>query len=144
MAFFVAIVDRLVKTYQNMQRNSNPSLIGLDMSAHNVLENQLVADHTLVSVLTADGVVNVDRSPAILEVGTAGERTLSAPQVSGLMLTIVQPNTGAIASTIKQSGGATFGSGTTLTLDTQGDNVLLVSMDIGGTIVWREVANNIA
>ena len=114
------------------------------MSAHNVLENQLVADHTLVSVLTADGVVNVDRSPAILEVGTAGERTLSAPQVSGLMLTIVQPNTGSIASTVKQSGGATFGSGATLTLDTQGDNVLLVSMDIGGTIVWREVANNIA
>lgn len=113
------------------------------MSAHNVLENQLVADHTLVSVLTADGNVNVDRSPAILEVGTAGERTLSAPIVSGLMLTIVQPAS-AVSATIKQSGGATFGSGTTLTLDAQADNVLLVSMDINGTVVWREVANNIS
>ena len=113
------------------------------MSAHNVLENQLVADHTLVDVLSASGNVNVDRSPAILEVGTAGARVLSAPQASGLMLTIVQPN-GSVSSTVTQSGGATFGSGTTLTLDAAADNVLLVSMDIGGTIVWREVANNIA
>ena len=112
------------------------------MSAHNVLENQLIADHTLVDVLSASGNVNVDRSPAILEVGTAGARVLSAPQASGLMLTIVQPK--AVAATVTQSGGATFGSGTTLTLDAAGDNVLLVSMDIGGTIVWREVANNIS
>lgn len=87
LGFFVAIVDRLVKTYQNMQRNSDPSLIGLDMSAHNVLENQLVADHTLVPPASAGKTVAVDRSPAFLQADT--NCVISEPQAAGLRLTVM-------------------------------------------------------
>jgi hypothetical protein len=56
------------------------------MSAHNVLENQLVADHTLVPPALAGNTVAVDRSPALLT--TDLNCKISEPQAAGLRLTV--------------------------------------------------------
>lgn len=55
------------------------------MSAHNVLQEQLVADHTLITPAAGE-TVQVDRSPAIINAGVSF--SVSAPQAAGLLLAI--------------------------------------------------------
>lgn len=63
-----------------------PLKIGYDMSAHNVLEEQLVADHSLIPPAVAGDLVAVDRSPAILEAEV--NCVIPTPQSAGLRLTV--------------------------------------------------------
>ena len=56
------------------------------MSAHNVLQEQLVADHSLVGPVNADDKVQVDRSPAYVAAGV--DFFLSEPQSEGERVTI--------------------------------------------------------
>lgn len=63
------------------------------MSAHNVLQEQLVADHTLITPAAAE-TVQVDRSPAIINAGVSF--SVSAPQAAGLLLAINNTSGGSI------------------------------------------------
>jgi len=125
------------------------------MSAHNVLENQLVADHTLVDLtnLAASADTNqlvvVDRTPSILliETGAANEvRYLPVPEAAGLSLTIVFSTDGGGDVAITQDSNVKFtaaaSSNTKLTGANAGSVVSLVSVKIGSALSWRIVNND--
>jgi hypothetical protein len=138
VAFFVAIVDRLAKTYQNMQRNSDPSLIGLDMSAHNVLQEQLVADHSLIPPASG-ATVAVDRTPAILQVDVSACK-FPAPQSVGQRVVIYNNAGGNCVITVNSASdfqnlnGATVGN--TLTIADE-SIVELISVNNAGSLQWK-------
>jgi hypothetical protein len=115
------------------------------MTAHRVLEDQLVADHTLVPPVTSGDKVSVDRSPALLEAGVSC--VISEPQAAGLRLTIVG-TANSVAVTIANSGR--FFDGTTdndpyatCTVST-GDLIDLISVTDGNNIRYKVVAGTAA
>lgn len=125
------------------------------MSAHNVLENQLVADHTLIDQTNlaasadANQLVVVDRTPSILliETGAADEvRYLPVPEAAGLSLTVVFSVDGGGDVDITQDSNVKFTSGgianTKLTGENAGSVVSLVSVQIGAVLSWRIVNND--
>lgn len=113
------------------------------MTAHRVLADGLIAEHEIPDP-GASGTIQVDKSPAIVNVVTGGAetRTISAPQTSGLRL-VINLKTDGGAVTITQSGSGNFDASgnSTLTLDDEGDHGNLISMDVGGTLLWRDAGN---
>ena len=108
------------------------------MSAHNVLENQLVADHTLI-VPAADDLVAVDRSPAILE--TEVNCKIATPQAAGLRLTVFSE----AGCTLTADGGLNFYTSntasteaTTITVGAH-DVVDLISVSNGSAFQYKRV-----
>lgn len=134
------------------------------MSAHNVLENQLVADHTLIDQTNLAGasadanqLVVVDRTPSILLIETGADdevRYLPVPEAAGLSLTIVFSVDGGGDVDITQDSNLKFTSAaianTKLTGASAGSVVSLVSVQIGSvvnneivrTLSWRIVNND--
>jgi hypothetical protein len=110
------------------------------MSAHNVLENQLVADHTLISPATADELVAVDRSPAILEAEVNCK--ISTPQAAGLRLTVVSSSgcqiSPATSSERIYSSNANSGEVTSLTLNA-GQLIELISVSKGSGFQYKKI-----
>lgn len=138
--FFYAIVDPDAGTDQNTQRISTLLLKGKQMSAHNVLENQLVADHTLIPP-SSGATIDVDRSPALVQVAVTACK-LPVPQVAGLRLAIY--NNAGSACSVTMLGGGNFqnndgGTGTTLSVDDE-ELVEVISVDNAGTLQWKELA----
>lgn len=110
------------------------------MSAHNVLENQLVADHTLIPP-SSGATIDVDRSPALVQVAVTACK-LPVPQVAGLRLAIY--NNAGSACSVTMLGGGNFqnndgGTGTTLSVDDE-ELVEVISVDKAGTLQWKELA----
>ena len=114
------------------------------MSAHNVLENQLVADHTLIPP-SSGATIDVDRSPALVQVAVTACK-LPVPQVAGLRLAIY--NNAGSACSVTMLGGGNFQNndgGTGATLASAGafviDGAAAVTMDsdaaltIGGATI---------
>lgn len=122
----------------------NPFSIGTTMSAHNLLQEQLLSDHTLIDAGNGK-TISVDRSPAFLDVTTAGveTRVLNAAPRAGLLLTVAL-NVDGGNLTVTQAGSGAFNQAgnTTLTLADAGDVVQLVSVQIGSSILWRIVGND--
>lgn len=113
------------------------------MTAHRVLADGLIAEHEIPDP-GASGTIQVDKSPAIVNVVTAAAETrvISAPQTSGLRLVINLKTDGDDATITQEGSGAFNASGhTTLTLDDVGDHANLISMDVNGTLLWRDAGN---
>ena len=114
------------------------------MSAHNLLQEQLLSDHTLIDAGNGK-TISVDRSPAFLDVTTAGAETrvLGAAPRAGLLLTVaLNVDGGNLVVTQAGSGAFNQAGNTTLTLADAGDVVQLVSVKIGSSILWRIVGND--
>lgn len=125
------------------------------MSAHNVLENQLVADHTLIDQTNlaasadANQLVVVDRTPSILLIETGADnevRYLPVPEAAGLSLTVVFSVDGGGNVDITQDSNVKFTSAaianTKLTGADAGSVVSLVSVQVGSALSWRIVNND--
>jgi hypothetical protein len=115
------------------------------MSAHNVLENQLVADHTLVDLKNlaasadANQLVVVDRTPSILLIETGADnevRYLPVPEAAGLSLTIVFSVDVGGNVDITQDSNVKFTSAAIA-------NTKLTGADAGSVVLsWRIVNND--
>lgn len=114
------------------------------MTAHRSLADNLVADYKLIDP-GDNQTVTLDRSPAFLDVETAAaeSRELAAPLAVGLELTICL-NVDGGTLTVTQEGTGTFNQNgdTTLTFADAGDLVTLVSVDVGGTLLWKIKSND--
>lgn len=108
------------------------------MSAHNTLQEELIADRTLIDPGTT-GTIAIDRQGGILSLSAAaGSRILQAPQSIGQEVTVSgNAVTGAI--TITQSGSAAINAAgnTTATIDANGEIVTFVAIAVAGTLRWR-------
>jgi hypothetical protein len=112
------------------------------MSAHNHLQEGLIAEYTLPAVGNG-GVIVPDRSPAVIAIRTAAAETRSLPDPLnvGIRLTICMEVDGgdcviASASPINQAGN------NRITLNDPGDTVELVAISVAGAPKWRVVAND--
>jgi hypothetical protein len=88
VGFFLQLLTALQANSKMCAEFQNPFSIGTTMSAHNLLQEQLLSDHTLIDA--GDGkTISVDRSPAFLDVTTAGAETrvLGAAPRAGLLST---------------------------------------------------------
>lgn len=108
------------------------------MTAHRVLEDQLVADHTLV-VPALNDLVAVDRSPAILEAEVNCK--IATPQAAGLRLTVFSE----AGCTLTADGGLNFYTSntasteaTTITVGAH-DVVDLISVSKGSGFQYKRV-----
>lgn len=113
------------------------------MSAHNVLQEQLVADHTLIAPVAADDEIQVDRSPAFIDAtGTTSNFKISKAAAAGLSLVI---NNGSGTPAVSAIGGGNFfcdGTDNTAQASfglTANRATHLVSVNISGAIVWKEL-----
>lgn len=115
------------------------------MTAHRVLEDQLVADHSLIPPALG-ATVAVDRSPALLQVSVAA-CGFPAPQAAGLRVAIYNNAGGNCvitansASDFQTLNGASTGN--TLTV-TDEDIVELISVDNAGVLQWKILAGDAA
>lgn len=117
------------------------------MTAHRVLQD--IGKSTELSVLDpgSAGTIKVDRALGICPVVTAGAETrkIASPERAGIILSLSMKTDGGDA-TITGSGSETFNSGgtesTTITMDTAGDHISLMSIDKGANVVWAVLANN--
>ena len=112
------------------------------MSAHNHLQEGLIADYELPETSNGGGII-LDRSPAVCSIRTSGAETrkLDSPLAVGSRLTITLSDDGGDCvitadDPINQAGN------TVITLADVGDTVDLVSTNVGGSPVWRVVAND--
>lgn len=105
------------------------------MSAHNVLQEQLVADHTLITP-AADETVQVDRSPAIINAGV--DFSVSAPQAAGLLLAINNTS----GSSITVSGQVAAQTSNTVANQTVTANTLCTFIsveDSAGAVFFKKI-----
>lgn len=116
------------------------------MSAHNQLQEHLIADPVLVDPGTGR-TVQIDRHDAYLNLrsGASNEtRILGAPTRAGQTLTIGLAVDGGGDVAVTQTGSAAFNASgnTTITLNDTGDNVTLVSIAIATALRWRLKSND--
>lgn len=105
------------------------------MSAHNVLQEQLVADHTLITPAAAE-TVQVDRSPAIINAGVSF--SVSAPQAAGLLLAINNTS----GSSITVSGQVAAQNSNTVANQSVAANTLCTFIsveDSAGAVFFKKV-----
>ena len=109
------------------------------MSAHSILQNQLVADHTLIPPVVAGDLVAVDRSPAILEAEVNCK--ISTPQAAGLRLSVF--SVGGVQLTAAESGNfytSNRANTEAQTLDVPAHYICdLVSVSKGTGFQWKKV-----
>jgi hypothetical protein len=114
------------------------------MSAHNLLQEQLLADRLLVDPGNGRTVLP-DRSPAILSVSEAGatSRVLGTPERLGQML-IVAGNVIGGNLTITQTGSVAINSSgnTTATIAAAGRSITFVAIAVANVLRWRVFSND--
>lgn len=112
------------------------------MSAHNQLQQHLIAPHEIIDPGDA-GDVQIDRSPASLIITTQGAetRTIPSPQNVGQRLTICLSVDGGDL-VVDTENPINVAGNDTMTFDTAGDTIVLEAVMIGPTYNWRVVAND--
>jgi hypothetical protein len=113
------------------------------MSAHNILQEQLIADRALIDPGNA-GTVVIDRSPAILSLSSAvGTRILEAPQALGQEVTVSgNVITGNVGVTQAGSAAINAAGNTTATITAAGQRVTFIAIAIAGVLRWRVKSND--
>ena len=112
------------------------------MTAHRVLQDQLVADHSLIAPSLDTDTVTVDRSPAIVNSGISF--FVSDPQAIGLRLAV--HNTSTVSGISVKSAGNKIGSNNATAGAASvsvGNGVLseFVSVELAdGTVIWKKLA----
>lgn len=111
------------------------------MSAHNLLEELLIAPQQLERTYTGQAIL-ADRSPAYAPIITAAAetRTLPRPSHVGQRLTIAMEVDGGDC-VITSSAAINLAGNTIITLDAPGEMVELTSVRIGADLFWRVVVN---
>ena len=115
------------------------------MSSHNLPANGLLADWNIIDP-GAGGTFDVNKSPGICDIvtvsGADNSRVLPTPERSGLRI-VLNLMTDAGDATITQSGSGAFNAAgnTTITLDDVGDHANLISMNVNGTLLWRDAGD---
>jgi len=106
------------------------------MSGHRVLHDIAKAPFVIPDPGDA-GTINIDRDRAVCALTSAGAetRTLAAAEKAGLMCVIyLEVDGGDVTLTVTNGDNETF--------DTAGDTLVLVSIDIAGTINWKNVSSD--
>lgn len=113
------------------------------MSAHNTLQEELIADRALLDP-GAGGTIVIDRQDGVLSLSSgAGARILQAPQTLGQEMTVSgNAITGNVAITQPGSFAFNAAGNTTATITAAGQRISFVAIAIAGVLRWRVKSND--
>jgi hypothetical protein len=114
------------------------------MSAHNHLQEAMIAEYEIPATVTGEAIVP-DRSPAICVIKTgagAQTRTLPSPLNPGQELTIIMDTDGGGDCVVTSAAAINQAGNTIITLGDAGDMIRLAAATVGGVNLWRVVAND--
>lgn len=111
------------------------------MTAHRVLQDQFIADHSLIAPSLDTDTVEVDRSPAIVNTGISF--FVSDPQAIGLRLAVHNTNSGSgisVKSASSKIGANNATAGASSVSVSNGSMSEFISVELSdGSIIWKKL-----